>query len=73
MFLPCQQIDVFVIPLFVTFLTIVSELNLGMFVVFQVISEYLNHDGLERTADQYQQVFELNTMLFDLYFFVLGG
>ena len=44
-----------------------------MFVVFQVISECLSHNGLEKTIDQFQQVFELNTMEFNLHFFVLGG
>ena len=44
-----------------------------MFVVIQIISECLDYDGLERTADQFQQVFELNTMVFDLPFFVFGG
>ena len=72
-FLPCQQIDVFVIPLLVPFIIIASKLSLGMFVVFQVPSECLSHDGLERTADQFQRVFELNTMEFNLHFLVLGG
>ena len=44
-----------------------------MFVVLQIISECPDHDGLEKTVDQFQQVFELNTMVFDLYFLVLGG
>ena len=44
-----------------------------MFVVIQVIFKGLSHDWLERTADQFQRVFELNTMVFDMYFFVLGG
>ena len=72
-FLLCQQIDIFVTPLLTPFFTIASELSLGMFVAFQIISECLSHNGLERTADQFQQVFELNTIVFDLHFFVLGG
>ena len=48
-------------------------LSLGMFVVIQVIFKGLSHDGSERTVNQFQQVFELNTMVFDMYFFVLDG
>ena len=44
-----------------------------MFVVLQIIAKCLSHNGLEWTTDQFQRVLELNTMVFDLYFFVLGS
>ena len=72
-FLPCQQVDVFVTPLFAPFLAVLSELSLGMFVVIQVISECLSHNGPEWTTDQFQQVLELNTMVFDMHFLALSG
>ena len=72
-FLPCQQIDVFVTPLFAPFFAVLSELSLVMFVVIQIISECLSHNGLERTTDQFQQVLKLNTMVFDLHFLALSG
>ena len=31
------------------------------------------HNCFERTVDQFQRVLELNTMEFNLHFFVLGG
>ena len=63
----------FVTPLFAPFLAVSPELSLGMFVVFQVISKCLDHNGFERTVDQFQRVLELNAVVFDLHFFVLGG
>ena len=39
-----------------------------MFVVLQIISECLSHDGSERTADELQRVLELNAMVYDLLF-----
>ena len=71
---PSVSIDPWLVtPLFASFLAIASELSLGIFVVLQVISECLSHDGLESTADQFQWVLELNIMVFDLHFLVLGG
>ena len=72
-FLQCQLIDVLVIPLFAPFLAVLAELSLGMFVVIQIVLECLNYDSLERTADQFQRVLELNTMEFDMHFLVLGS
>ena len=44
-----------------------------MHVQIEVTSECLCDDGSERTADEFQRVLELNVIVFNLHFLVLGG
>ena len=54
-------------------LVILPELSLGVHVDVQVPSEFLCNNRSERTADEFQRVLELNAIVLDLHFLVLGG